>query len=335
MDSFNKKRKEVYLNKIKKNRNLNKAINYNEKYSVNPEKKYLTNLKAIVRDNETIELFPIQLNPGHDKFIYYKNFKIFNFSRWCGLGSNLIVLMDLLIKMKIDYDIIPEEISANLAVYKNYNIYNKLLYINKSKINDFKKLSNDYLDSCFLKKSNISVYGLGNKKDDIDLDLMEIIFDAYFNMTDLVIDRANQIIKKYNINLNNFNFILWRKTDKINEIQNYPKLDEALKLLNGDFSNLVAQTDDLIIYEEFKNHKDIIILKELGFCSNDNGLHHEIYHNPNKFDEHEHLLNLFAIIYIASKSNVFIGYPGNLSIIVCILKKFKNAFIIKIDGSIY
>jgi len=333
MDSFNSKRKQTYLNKLKKNKNLNKPIDYNEKYSVNLKKKYLTNLKAIVRDNETIE-FPLKQHP-HDEFLYYKNLKTFKISRWCGLGSNLIVLINLLVKMKIDYDIVPENIITNLAVYKNYNIYNKLLYINKAKINDFKNLSNDYLDSCFLKKSNISVYGLGNKRDDIDLDLMKIIFDAYFNMTDLVIDRANQIIKKYNINLSNFNFVLWRKTDKTTEIEDYPKLSEALELLNGDFSNLIAQTDDLVIYEEFKKYKNIIILKELGFCSNNNGLHHEIYHNPNKFDEHEHLLNLFAIIYIASKSNMFIGYPGNLSLIVSILKKFKNAFIIRTDGSIY
>jgi hypothetical protein len=323
--SFNNKRKQDYLNKFKKNINLNKPIDYNQKY--------LTNLRAIIRDNETIE-FPVKQHPN-DQFLYHKNLKTFNFSRWCGLGSNLIVLIDLLVKMKIDYDIVPENIVVNLPIYKNYNIYNKLLYINKTKINDFKNLSNDYLDSCFLKKSNTSVYGLGNKRDDIDLDLMEIIFDAYFNMTGLVVDRANEIIKKYNINLNNFNFILWRKTDKTTEIKDYPKLDEALKLLNGDFSNLIAQTDDLVIYEEFKKYKGIIVLKELGFCSNNNGIHHEIYHNPNKFDEHEHLLNLFAIIYIGSKSNIFIGYPGNLSFIVSVLKKFKNAFIIRIDGSVY
>jgi len=288
-------------------------------------------IKEVIKRNNNIEF----VITNTDKYIYDNESKTLILARWSGIGSCWVVLTHFLIQLKAYYDIVPENIVTSLYLYRNYNLYNEIFYINKKEITNFKKLDNKHLLS-FLEKNRQTAVGLGNSKDDLDLNLIDVIFKSYFNITDLIHNRANEIIKKYGINLNNFNFILWRKTDKVNEITNYPSLDEALNLLNGNFLNLIAHTDDLSIYNRLNKYKDVITLEELPLCSNDRGGHHEVFLDRTKIvDEKSHIVTMIAIIYIASKSNMFIGYPGNLSWIVSVLKKFNNTYLIKGHNSFF
>jgi hypothetical protein len=141
-----------------------------------------------------------------------------------------------LIELKAYYDIVPENISTKLYLYKNYNLYDDILYINKEQINNFKKIDNKYLLS-FLEKNQLGCWGIGSDKNNLDFNLIRVILKSYFNFTDSVKNRANKIIKKYNINLNNSNFI-YKKRDYFGPVD-ISKI--SIKILNqrGGIVNLL------------------------------------------------------------------------------------------------
>lgn len=258
-------------------------------------------------------------------YVYNKKTKTFILHRWAGLGSNWVTLILFIIKLKGYYDIVPDNIFTGLHVYKSYNLYDDIFFINKEKIHDFKKIDSGRLLS-FLSKNTATHCGIGNSKDDLDLELIQIVLESYFNFTPRVVARAEEIIKKYNLNLNSQDFILWRKADKISEVHEFPELNEALKMLKN--KNAIGHTDDPDIFNEFEKN-NINTLNEMGLDETKQGGHHQILWHPEKHDEKYHVLTMMAIVYLASKADNFIGYPGNLSWIVCAIKNFRNACFFK------
>jgi hypothetical protein len=276
---------------------------------------------------------------------YDENTDTLYYNRGFGLCSNTSVLTNLLLMLKNEYDFYPQKIVTNLLEYKNINLYDKFLFVDKDKIQAIKDLDKNKCKT-YMRDVGLNLWGMGTCKEQIDFTIIKPIFDAYFNFTDVVKENSNRIIKKYNINQDNFNFILWRKTDKIHEITwfdknaQYPDLVDALNLLNNNFTNTVLQTDDLSIFNQAKNISDLTILEEIPLCPDTTGQTgvHNFYKD---FSEEEHLnkhgyrhedtmLNLLSILYIASKSKVFIGYPGNMSFFIsCLRNSFNNVHFFK------
>lgn len=282
---------------------------------------------------------------------YDENSDTLYYNRGCGLCSNTTVLTHFLITLKHAYNLYPRKIITNLDSYKNLNLYDKLLYINADKIQAVKDLDHDACRN-FTTNVGVNLWGLGQNKEQINLSLIKPIFDAYMNLTDLVKENCNRIIKKYNIDENNFNFILWRKTDKIHEITwydanaKYPDFQDALNILNNNPLNTVLQTDDIDIFNEAKDMPGITILNEVPLCPDISG-HNGVHTHFNKLTEKEHfdklgythedtVLNLLSILYLASKSKIFVGYPGNMSFYVCCLRNsFDNVYFFKDKKSFF
>ncbi len=335
-NNFNEKRRILHEQKLKNHpKKISTPKNINNFNKMNLLPKGMT--KEIIEDNDTIT-FKVSKNPT-DHYVYEKKNKTFILDRWAGIGSNCSVIIYFLIELKAYYDIVPENISTKLYLYKNYNLYDDILYINKEQINNFKKIDNKYLLS-FLEKNQLGCWGIGSDKNNLDFNLIRVILKSYFNFTDSVKNRANKIIKKYNINLNNSNFIYWRRTDHPYELAvcglKYPELSEAIEILKDNKNNTIAQTDDQEIFLELKKQKNIKVLEELPLCANaDGGQHHEFLKETNTHDEKYHVLTIMAIIYIASKVDTFVGYPGNLSWMISNLRKFKKTYFIKTINSIF
>jgi len=273
------------------------------------------------------------------------------YNRGSGLCSNTSVLTFLFLLLKIDYDLYPQKIITNLDSYKNTNLYDKFFYVDKDKIQSVKDLD---IDTCknFIRNVGVNLWGLGTNKEQVNFSLIKPVFDAYMNLTDQVKENCNCIIKKYNIDENNFKFILWRKTDKIGEITwfdsnaKYPDFKDALNVLNNDLTNTVLQTDDISIFNEAKDIPGITILNEVPLCPDNTG-HDGVHTYFNKLSEKEHfeklgythedtVLNLLSILYLASKSKIFVGYPGNMTFFVCCLRNsFDNVYFFKDKKSFF
>jgi len=267
------------------------------------------------------------------------------FNRDYGLCSNFSVLTLFLIALKHHWNLIPQNIVTNLFCYKNINLFKNLITINKNKIIEFKEFSNEICKS-FTLNTGINLWGIGHNKNQINLELINLVFDTFFNLTDTVKSNSLRIVDKYKFNKESFNFLLWRKTDKIHEITwfdkdaKYPELSDALNLFKNDFKNVVAQTDDICIKSELSRISDITILNELPLCpdtSGQNGVH--TYFNnltpeqlKNEYNQthEEQVLNLLSILHLASISKVLVGYPGNMTFTACCLRKnFDNVYFFK------
>jgi hypothetical protein len=285
------------------------------------------------------------------KHNYDENTSTLYYNRASGLCSNTSVLTHVLLMLKTEYDFYPQKIVTNLLEYKNINLYDKFLFIDKDKIEAIKNLDKNTCKS-FIHNVGINLWGMGTCKEHIDFSIIKPIFDAYFNFTDLVKENSDRIIQKYNINQDNFNFVLWRKTDKIHEITwfdrnaKYPDFEDALNLLNNNFSNTVLQTDDISIFNAAKNIPNITILEEIPLCPDTTGQTgvHTFYKDFSEEEllnkvglKHEDkMLNLLSILYIASKSKMFIGYPGNMSFFIsCLRNSFNNVYFFKDKNNFY
>jgi len=275
---------------------------------------------------------------GHHEFDPDTNILYFN--RNCGIGSNVTVLMHFLMDLKLK-GIYPENIKTKLTDYKDIDMYEENFYIDKNNLIKWRDFSNSEIEA-FMQKAKPSELGLGTCKEEINLHITNLLLTTFFNFTKKVYDESNEIIKKYNIK--DYNFIFWRKSDKIGEIKDgYPDLCDGLSILKTKL-NLIAQTDDYSIFEELKQFNDITILNELPLSKTFNhGVHYmckdmtnEEYKQKYGHDYKDHITKLLAIIYIASKSKIFVGYPGNLSFLVAVLRNsFENVYFFKNKNSLY
>jgi len=279
-----------------------------------------------------------------DLDVYDASVDTLNFKRFCGIGSNMTVLMDLLMRFKLQ-NICPGKITTILTNYKGYDMYKEDLFVDKNYLQVWKDFSKDRV-SAFYKKFHPNIFGFGNNKEELDLELFLTLFKTYFNLSKRVLREANFIKKKYNIK-NNYNFVLFRKTDKVGEVnavtRSYPELSDALNL-SDNLKNTIVQTDDFKILDELKANSDVTILNELPITNNPNlGVHDMSIHlsdqeYKNKFGHEykDHGCKLFAIMKIAAESKTFIGYPGNLSFHISLMRgNFNNVFFFKSKNTFY
>lgn len=273
--------------------------------------------------------------------------KVLEFVRYCGLFSNITVLMHLLSELKLK-GYYPEKIKTDLTEYKNCNIHDQLYQIDNSKINDWKNFDTQGVQR-FRFGTAINLYGFGTSRDQIDLNVTSLILNTYFNPSEKVKKRAEDLEKILNIDINNGTFVWWRKTDKTKEINwyrsdaRYPSIDDMLNAFGND--NLVyVQTDDHEIYKALSNNQKVNLLNVLPINKdNTTGFHIQSkLMNEKEFNSlynqtfEDYLINLVALTIVASRCKKFIGYPGNISLYVSLIRKnFDNVFFFKNHEEFY
>lgn len=278
---------------------------------------------------------------------YDDSTKTLEFVRYCGVFSNVTVLMHLLFELKLK-GYYPEKIKTCLTEYKNFDLYDGVFEIDKNNLQNWKNF--DMEKVAYIKRNTApNLYGFGKSKNEIDLTLTKVLIDTYFNSSMEILTRIEEIKRLHEINLEDSAFIWWRKTDKIHEITwfnlnaKYPEVSDVFKYLKSH-KNVYMQTDDPVVFGEFSKIKNIKCLDVFNrnkyFTDSDvfkNGFH--IHHKDMSDDDFkkkyeisrkDYIINLVSLTYIAAKSNQFIGYPGNISLFVCLIRNsFENVVFFK------
>ena len=266
--------------------------------------------------------------------------KTLHFNRGAGLCSNLGILIHLIAHLKAEKNFVPERIVTRFAKYKDCNIYDNLFYIDK--LEKWKNYSTDNVKN-MLSRATPSWVGWGNCKEDIDMETTNVIRDVYLNCSNLIAVETEKIYNDYHMDRDNFNFLLWRLTDKTQDIpvHDYPELDDALQCFKT-LDNVFVHTDDNHVYNMLKD-RQMNMLDVLPRDPDGTGGHH--YVNNLSENEYEnlfghsypvHMARILALLNVASKSNTFVGYPGNMSFYICLLRQnFHNVHFFKRKNCMY
>jgi hypothetical protein len=164
------------------------------------------------------------------------------------------------------------------------------------------------------------------------------IVDTYFTPSNDVIKISNDLIFKYNIDLDKTISILFRGNDKQLET-NLPTYDEILQKvlqIKSKFSDykILVQSDEFEFCEFMKNNlPDIIIIDETKKISKSNTA---IQYTLKKGERLKTAQTFLSVIQIISKSSQVILNSGNVGLWTCLYrKKFDGVhqFLSKINSS--
>lgn len=260
-------------------------------------------------------------------YTYYLN-------RHAGLFSNLCVCSyGLLTYYNMGFK--PKNISLILTEYDDtFNFYDKLFKTSNTEIN-FDDISTEKFNHC-LRYQEPSHLGLGREKDHINFDICKRIINKYFLLSDDTKTIIKGIIKKNKIDYNNTVFIWARKTDKIveNDVPTVDRYVDLLKEKNLLNHNIILQTDDISVYNEFNEKISCKILNEVPFSDDSKGFHvklnlidDEFFYSKYDMSKVEYLQKMISLVIIASKCKHVVIYPGNLSTVIPIVRgNFNNVY---------
>jgi hypothetical protein len=225
-----------------------------------------------------------------------------------------------------------ESLPTTLDRSKIFNMYK---YDNNDITFDFFKHYNDIHSN--IKYKNItnsqSIFGFQfyNYKNVNYIDIVPFI-QKYFTPSDKIINIENNLLSKYNIDLDNCIAIYYRGTDKYTETvldsynSYYNKLIQIIsdnKSINNNFQ-IIIQTDSAPFLDYMKNKLqsyDIIIIEENSVSYTNVGIHNE----KNNIDNYKDMLILLSIMLIMSKCKYLICSSNNVSIVMMFYRYlYKN-----------
>ena len=265
---------------------------------------------------------------------YNKLDNTYYLNRHDGLFSNLCVCSYGLLTY-VNMGLTPENISLKLTEYDDtLNFYTELFKLNNEKF-DLSDISDEVLQRT-LRYQEPSHLGLGREKHHINFDIISRVIKKYFSLSDNTKKVYDSILEKYNIDFENTIFIWARKTDKVVENQ-VPSVDTYLKIIydnNLENKKIILQTDDITVFNEFKSKISINILDELPFSDDLNGFHVKLnlvsdttFYTKYNMSKVEYLQRFLSLVIIASKCQHVILYPGNLSMVVPMIRgNFDNVY---------
>jgi hypothetical protein len=264
-----------------------------------------------------------------------KNDLIYNIERDCGLFSNVTISLYGIMKF-IELGVPPKKIVLKLLEYKtNYDFYEDLFKTKNIEIN-FNDISDGEM-KYFFRYCEPNTLGIGREKQHINFKILNRLIDKFYQLSDKSENIYNKIINDNQIDFEKTVFIWARKTDKIYETKT-PEVDDYIDILKKnnllDY-DIVLQTDDITVYDEFKlKNINFRALNEIPYSFNNKGFHEKLYQiNDEQFIDNFgiskslYLQKLLCLVIIASKSKYVITYPGNLSTVIPILRgNFDNVF---------
>lgn len=174
-------------------------------------------------------------------------------SRLYGLFSNLNVLTYGIIRFMLE-GYTPKNISLKLLEYdSNTNYFNHLFKISNIdfELNDIdKSIINSQLNYF-----EPTILGIGTTKLDLNFNFLKRIYDKYFVLSDDVSQYVKDIENKHIKDYSNTVLIWARKTDKTKEVK-LPDANDYINLINNlnlDRKDIILQTDDLDVYNDFSS----------------------------------------------------------------------------------
>jgi len=130
-----------------------------------------------------------------------------------------------------------------------------------------------------------------------------------------------------------------RRTDKTIETV-VPTTEQYLEQIEKckEVNRVFIQTDDKEVAEQFSNVNDarFVVLPDLplaynnhiGFHSNMNAIPWRVFELEYKMSKVEYLQTFLALTYFAASCKYYIGYPGNLTTMVPLIRRsFDNCFL--------
>lgn len=265
---------------------------------------------------------------GGEHYIDKEN-NVYHLKRDFGIFTNLCVMMYGIVKFTLN-EHKPEGLSLNMITYDyNKDFYKDLYYVSNEEFSLSDITDNEIRD--FLTYCEPNMMGLGRKKSDINFKILNKVLKKYFNLNDIVKEFIKDIEKKHNINYEKTLFIWARKTDKYLD-NDVPEVDTYINLIKSfdlkDYE-IIVQTDDLRVYNEFKEKGlKFKTLDEIPYAKDvNNGFHtrlcdindekfYEIYNMSKVY----YLQRIIALVHVASKCDKIIIYPGNLRSYIPIIR---------------
>lgn len=159
----------------------------------------------------------------------------------------------------------------------------------------------------------------------VDYESITPFINKYFYPSDKIMNIYNDLINRYDIQVDKCIGLYYRGTDKYKEtpIDSFDSYYKKLKELTDSNENLqiLLQTDSSpfldYMKEKFKNNKNIIIMKENDTSYTNKGIHFEKSGNQNYID----IQNLLATFLIISKCKYILCSSGNGSIWIMFYRK--------------
>ena len=204
----------------------------------------------------------------------------------------------------------------------SYNDITEKFFKNKEIINDF--LVGDYSTRCNYPK-NCEDDQFNHYKD-INHNYTSKIIDQYFSPSNEVLKLKDDIIEKYNIDLEKTISICYRGNDKSTEtnLPSYDEIKNKLIEIKTTYPNhkILVQTDE-IEFDNFMslNFPECLILNETKKL---NRTINAVQYTIKKGDRVLNAQKFLSIMYILSESSVVILNSGNVGLWVCLFRKNSN-----------
>lgn len=251
--------------------------------------------------------------------------------RDCGVFSNCTVLIKLLLQMALQ-NYFPLKIEQILSEYQNYNLYD-LFTIEGVQVEKFQKASQIFraeIDK-FVNKVPINLQGFGTNREEIPMNILKFVTNAYFHPN----EKVKHLLDSFDLTTDS-TFVWWRKLDKVDEITwqrrdaRYPNIQELRRSMYCS-KTVQLQTDDAEIQNEFQTDPAVKILQILPIIAGKTGFHISIkemtdleYSKKYNHSRHDQMSNLMSLAFFASRCKFFVGYPGNISMFICVLRQSFN-----------
>jgi hypothetical protein len=272
------------------------------------------------------------INCGGEHYYDTEN-KTYTIKRKCGLFSNISVSVYGIVKL-FSIGMIVDVLVLKLDEYElNFDFY-PYLYKNSGKELLLNEVPYDEILS-FLENCKPSTSGLG--ANDLNFNILDKIYKKFFTLNHQVLKMKHDIILKNHINFKKTVFIWARKTDKQIECT-LPDVNDYIELIkkyNLTKKEIILQTDDDHVYDEFMSYKhklNIRILNEIQ--SGNKAFHIDLYKVDNSefqkkygYNKIEYLQKLICLAEIAAKSRYYIIYPGNLNFYIPFSKSSNKGLI--------
>lgn len=149
----------------------------------------------------------------------------------------------------------------------------------------------------------------------IDYNLVTPFIKKYFTPSKNIENIVNNLLLKYNIDVDNCVSLYYRGTDKIRETKidsfdsYYQKLNEIIN--KNKNLQILIQTDSAPFLDYIKKRiNNIIVINENSVSYKNKGIHNE----KKKYENYNDMKNLFSTFLIISKCKYFICSSGNCSI---------------------
>lgn len=297
------------------------------------------NINMLIHQQNDIE-FTFELWGGVHK--YNKMSKTYTINRPYGIFSNMTVsIYGIFILEKNGHKVNNLVFILNEYI-PDIDLYDELFKLNPTPINlnkfdDLEILS--FESNCFP-----TSFGLTWDIINLNLKITNEIINKFFTPSINVVSLYEKILKEKHIDLQNTLFIWARKTDKITETK-IPEVKEYIRVINENKlqnKNIILQTDDILVFEDFKKEGlDFNYLEVIPFSNNSNAFHGRLDTKTNEYfiekygiSKLEYIKLMFVSSLICKNSNSCILYPGNpTTYIPMIRNSFKNCFLFKNNNS--